>query len=926
MATSSPPPSSRPHGPPSVPTASHAYYDGDSSDSDASRRTVSVVRPHHHQQPPPPLHHYHSTATVAPSLSDHPNLNPARDRPPSHLGHRPRQHSQGFFEPSLPTASSSNVSSMSNLTASQIAAQAAMHAQSHDTQHHRKRSTTVPEPASPANAPPARRKPSSPGPTVPLLSVGAGSVQYQNGLPASQQGAATAAASMVFPKSPLASPAVGPFTSSRPMSPAVTGDFKPVKEKSKMKLFSKPKSIGISKDKEKEDKDKKAPALPSPNRPGMYSSPSLSKLVNQSTTSLVDPNHSAASLYSTANTSTSTLVPADKATTSVEKEKEKHRHHFLSRQKHKLKDDHHHLPLSSASSNSKPTDPNAPQPLYNFAAPNSPGHSTSFAQSMTGLDLRHGGRGLRQKKKEEKEAKSHATSTETMETTYRRGDASIEIDRTDWPSATALSTSVPSQGLLSAGLALDTPLTSVANLGSIFGLPGMTPDDAWPLIKARVLLIFEGEDPRPPIEDFNALVSIHLRRCIQRQAPIIIIEDLAELLQTGFGSLDQTLRHVPDDRLVPRLVDMWTVVLCTILPFMQAVFLPLDMEFKGKGIMNPKEAAGFWGASLPNRSRADSDEGLSRCKSIPTLGEELDVRRLTLLAFRDTVVLPRNEALMAIFSRLSLENIKVGLADSQSPSDAPSFSRASPAPQRPGTSTSLGDSGWPNSTSHSHNSASNILESTSSSYSQTFSSNSRSRATSNTSAGSFHSLPSTVHHHGHVRARSNPHNTYTPSHYGGSSSYASFQQQQQQQQQHQAHHQQPPRAATPATTATSSSTAPARHPPPMDTAKVMETVARMLQCVSILISLRSGDEAQALMERLAAELKYNWFGRGRTGRNRRGFVGRKGTNTAGAAAAAGSTVGVGAGVGVAGFGALGVGGSHALPLPLPPGVRVGEGV
>ncbi|KAK7524986.1 HbrB-like-domain-containing protein [Phyllosticta citriasiana] len=876
LASSPPSPSSRPHGP--VATASHAYapaYDGDSSDSDASRRTVSVVR--NHLQQPPPLHHYHSAITVSPSLShaaasnvsklsDHPNP-AARDRPPSHLGHRPRQHSQGFFEPSLPTASSSNVSNMSNLTASQIAAQAAMHAQSHDTQHHRKRSTTVPESASPANAPPARRKPSSPGPTVPLLSLGVGSVQqYQNGLPGSQQGAATAAASMVFPKSPLASPAVGQFASSRPMSPAVTGDVKPVKEKSKMKLFSKPKSIGISKDKEKEDKDKRAPSLPSPNRPGMYSSPSLSKLVNQSTTSLVDPNHSAASLYSTANASTSTLVPADKATTSVEKEKEKHRHHFLSRQKHKLKDDHHHLPLSSASSNSKPTDPNAPQPLYNFAAPNSPGHSTSFAQSMTGLDLRHGGRGLRQKKKEEKEAKSHATSTETMEPTYRRGDASIEIDRTDWPSATALSTSAPTQGLLSASLALDTPLTSVANLGSIFGLPGMTPDDAWPLIKARVLLIFEGEDPRPPVEDFNALVSIHLRRCIQRQAPIIIIEDLAELLQTGFGSLDQTLRHVPDDRLVPRLVDMWTVVLCTILPFMQAVFLPLDMEFKGRGIMNPKEAAGFWGATLPNRSRADSDEGLSRCKSIPTMGEELDVRRLTLLAFRDTVILPRNDALMAIFSRLSLENINVGLSDSQTSSDAPSFSHASSAPPRPGTSTSLGDSGWPNSSSHSHNSASNILESTSSSYSQTFSSNSRSRATSNTSAGSFHSLPSTVHHHGHQQLQ-----------------------------------QQQPRAATPATASTSQqATGLPRPQPRVDTAKVMETVARMLQCVSILISIRSGDEAQALMERLAAELKYNWFGRGRTGRNRRGFVGRKGT------------VGVG-------LGALGVGGP-------PPGVRVGEGM
>jgi hypothetical protein len=59
----------------------------------------------------------------------------------------------------------------------------------------------------------------------------------------------------------------------------------------------------------------------------------------------------------------------------------------------------------------------------------------------------------------------------------------------------------------------------------------------------------------------------------------------------------------------------------------------------------------------------------------------------------------------------------------------------------------------------------------------------------------------------------------------------------------------------------------------MDSAKVTETVGRMLQCVSVLASVQSGDEAQAKMERLTKELKYNWLGRGRTGRQRRGFVG-----------------------------------------------------
>ena len=64
-------------------------------------------------------------------------------------------------------------------------------------------------------------------------------------------------------------------------------------------------------------------------------------------------------------------------------------------------------------------------------------------------------------------------------------------------------------------------------------------------------------------------------------------------------------------------------------------------------------------------------------------------------------------------------------------------------------------------------------------------------------------------------------------------------------------------------------------PPPMDSAQVTEMVGRMLQCVSVLASVQSGDNSQNKMERLTKELKLNWLGRGRTGRQRRGFVGTR---------------------------------------------------
>ena len=34
----------------------------------------------------------------------------------------------------------------------------------------------------------------------------------------------------------------------------------------------------------------------------------------------------------------------------------------------------------------------------------------------------------------------------------------------------------------------------------------MTADDAWPFLKAKLLIIFEGEDLRLPVEDLNRLV------------------------------------------------------------------------------------------------------------------------------------------------------------------------------------------------------------------------------------------------------------------------------------------------------------------------------------------------------------------------------------------------------------------------------------
>jgi hypothetical protein len=398
-----------------------------------------------------------------------------------------RKHSQtqGSFEPYLPTAALSNLGGMGGLqqalSASQIAAQAAMQ---HQANHMRQRSQTVPTPQgdtgsnNSGNRRPSRQGPISP-PGLTLTEASAprdhtfGGQSYHNGL-LGGHGAAQTAANVVFPKSPQTSPGVAPTEFEHRMQAD-----KPKAEKPKVKLFSRPARIGIS-------KEKVAGALPSPSKMP-YALGALTR-GNMSTTSLAESSSS--SMYNLANSSSATIRAVDQP--DKEKDKEK-KHHFLSRQKHKLssKDDHH-LPLSSAASNSKPVDPNAPSSLYNFNLPPSPGPtSTSFAKSMSGLDLRHGGRALREKKKED---------------AVRENELSF-LNGSDWPGPSSLGSAGGASHLGSTTGSFGYPSTADLQDMARFGMANMGPDDAWPFLKAKLLIIFEGEDLRLPVEDFNRLVS-----------------------------------------------------------------------------------------------------------------------------------------------------------------------------------------------------------------------------------------------------------------------------------------------------------------------------------------------------------------------------------------------------------------------------------
>lgn len=556
-------------------------------------------------------HHNFSRPTGSPRAVTHGSSSPL-------VKNETRKHTatQGMFEPTLPSTATSNLSQVgahsgnsataghnAALTASQIAAQAAV--MSHKNHlHTRQRSQTVPFPGE-SNEGPRRgsgsRGPPSGPPNLGTAETMPSAYGHSNHLQADRSGnansfAATTAANVVFPRSGHNSPRE-PSTSPLPPPPTIPAAVmeKPPmskSEKAKAKLFSRPVKIGAS----KEAKDK---GLPSPGKIG--SALSVLQRGNFSTSSLVDPSNQ--SLYSLSNSSSATIRPMEST-----EDKGKEKRHFLSRQKQKLKDDYH-LGLSSAASNSRPTDPSAPSSLYNFNLSSLTGTASGFSKSKK--DKKYGG-----------------------ERSDSRLDNSSTFNLVDFPALSQQSTA-SDFGENSVGLGLTTP-TSL--------------DEAWPYLKKLLLIIFEGEDLRMPIEDINRMVQMHIQSCIYRRAPNAILDDMREFLVAGFASLDRTLRSTSEDRFLPTLVELWLFTFTSILPYLQSVFLPLDLEVAGRGtLLTPDQARDFWGGVVTSPS------GNNAPAHIAPVGDSLDVRQLVLNAYRDIVILPRYDTLKTIFSRLSLE-------------------------------------------------------------------------------------------------------------------------------------------------------------------------------------------------------------------------------------------------------------------------------
>ncbi|KAG6119359.1 hypothetical protein E4U14_005434 [Claviceps sp. LM454 group G7] len=783
---------------------------------------------HHHHQQQQQHQNFSRPAPGATSRFTAPSLSPPLLKSSS------RKHSatQGLFDSTLPSTSTSNLSQVSMnttagaaamaavaaaasansaLSASQMAAQAAVMSHQNGS-HARQRSQTVPI-TSDSGSDAIRRGSGSKMPMgPPTLSLTEASAPRESAIAGTGGGppydrsagwhssAATAAANVVFPRSGHTSPRMEKPTSPLPFPPVPALPVPPPvpekskTEKTKHKLFSR---TGKSSSSKAEGKEK------SHQSPGKIGT-ALSALQrgNFSTTSLVEPP-TAPSMYSLNNSSSATIRPMDMLSEERAKEKEKKHHHFLSRQKQKLKDEYH-LPLSSASSNSRPTDPNAPSSLYNFNVPPSPGHGSSTFSIV---------------KKDKKLAAERSDSR------------AVDVE-----SSFGFSGERYGVGGLSSLSQQQSNIFDPSDAAKVATQHSVALDEAWPYLKTKLLVVFEGEDLRLPVEDINRIVQSHIQRCIHKRCPSAILEDLRDLLANGFSILDRTLRLTPEDRVIPVLVELWLFTFTTILPYMQSVFLPLELEVSGCGVLlTPEQARDFWGgasaALSPSGNKAKPPMRGAAAASAAPVGATasiLDVRRLVLTAYRDIVVLPRYETLKTIFSRLSLEFLPssfastgMGTCPAMDHALSPSPSEAQSSMARPGTAMS------------SDPPVVGSYNSSSTTYLGDGSEMGRSRAVSNVSFGSHGSAEGP----GVIRP-------YTPS----SAGLAGLSR--------------------------------VREQNVEDSKQVTDMVGRMLQCMSVLSSIGGGgagfvddDEGSKRIEELSKMLKLNWLGRGRTGRNRRGIVG-----------------------------------------------------
>ncbi|TPX32343.1 hypothetical protein SmJEL517_g04548 [Synchytrium microbalum] len=146
-------------------------------------------------------------------------------------------------------------------------------------------------------------------------------------------------------------------------------------------------------------------------------------------------------------------------------------------------------------------------------------------------------------------------------------------------------------------------------------------DLLWRSISAACLPLYNGEGVKGSIEDVNDVV----RQWVLETTALLVIDDMDRLFKGGMSILSTKLVSVSEETLPLRVVEIWTFYFGTVLPYLQAVFLPVRAGLKAKESGNVNKGGN---------------------------GVDGDVWTMCLVAFRDVIVQGHMSRLEDAFPKL----------------------------------------------------------------------------------------------------------------------------------------------------------------------------------------------------------------------------------------------------------------------------------
>ncbi|KAF8586700.1 HbrB-domain-containing protein [Ramaria rubella] len=180
--------------------------------------------------------------------------------------------------------------------------------------------------------------------------------------------------------------------------------------------------------------------------------------------------------------------------------------------------------------------------------------------------------------------------------------------------------------------------------------PTPSTTDPWHMLHVHVLPLFNGEPLRMPIEELNQLVKKHISTVVSRslsRAITSLEQDITALLARGMITLNVKLSELDDEKLLPRLGEVWEFFWHGILPYVEGVFHPLQTDKLVQSLSRTPKS------NRPSSPTLQEDAPSAASQSI-------DVRLLALRQFRDSILLPISTRLHTLLSTSQKDSIPEG--------------------------------------------------------------------------------------------------------------------------------------------------------------------------------------------------------------------------------------------------------------------------